>query len=50
MLRARIRDVVFEAEPPWVEIPPAWGAVKPNFWARVLVVVFSRRVRAGETA
>ena len=49
MLRAIIMEVVFEALPPWVEIPPAWGPEKPNLRARAREVVFSIMVKAGET-
>lgn len=42
-------EVVLEALPPWVEIPPAWAAEKPNLLARAREVVFSITVRAGET-
>lgn len=49
VLRAMMMDVVLEALPPWVDIPPAWGPVKPKSEARALVVAFSITVRAGDT-
>jgi hypothetical protein len=39
----------FEAEPPGWDIPPEWGAVKPNKEARLVVTCFSTRVSTGET-
>lgn len=42
-------DVVFEELPPCVTIPPARGPLNPNRFAKVLAVVFSITVRAGET-
>jgi hypothetical protein len=44
-----IMDVVFEALPPCVDIPPAWEPVKPKRLAKVWVIFFSITVRAGET-
>jgi hypothetical protein len=44
-----ITDVVFDALPPWVEIPPARGPLKPKRFAKVFAVHFSITVRAGET-
>jgi hypothetical protein len=41
---------VFAALPPCVEIPPAWGPVKPKRPAKAFAVVFSMTVRAGETS
>jgi hypothetical protein len=49
MLRAIIIDVVLEALPPWVDIPPACGPLKPKRLAKVLAVIFSMTERAGET-
>ena len=49
VLRAITMEVVLEAEPPGTEIPPAWGPLRPNRLARAREVVFSIRVRAGET-
>ena len=49
VLRATTMEVVLAAEPPWTEIPPAWGPVRPKRLARARVVVFSMMVRAGET-
>lgn len=49
-VRAIDKAVRLEAEPPWVEIPPAWGPSKPNREARVRVVDFSIMESAGETA
>ena len=49
VLRAIMMEVVFEALPPCVEIPPACGLVKPKSFASALVVVFSITESAGET-
>ena len=49
VLRAMTIEVVFDAEPPWTDIPPAWGPESPNKCARAFDVVFSMTVRAGET-
>ena len=42
-------EVVFEALPPCVEIPPECGPVNPKRFASALVVVFSITDSAGET-
>lgn len=49
VLRAMIIDVVFEALPPWVDIPPAWGPLNPKMLAKAHAVVFSITERAGDT-
>lgn len=49
MLRAITIEVVLDDEPPWTEIPPAWGSLKPKRFARAREVLFSMIVRAGET-
>lgn len=48
VLRAMTTEVVFDAEPPWTDIPPAWGPVSPKSKARARVVAFSMIVRAGD--
>lgn len=49
MLRAMTIEVVFEALPPWTDIPPALGPFRPNNAARARVVCFSISVRGGDT-
>lgn len=48
-MRATMMDVWLEALPPGCEMPPACGPVKPKRAAKARAVVFSIRVRTGET-
>ena len=41
-------EVVFAADPPWIDMPPECGPQSPNKLARALVVVFSTIVKVGE--
>ncbi len=43
-------EVVLEIDPPWTEIPPAWGPLRPKMLARARVVCFSIMVSAGDAS
>jgi hypothetical protein len=49
VLRAMTIEEALPALPPDCEIPPAWGPLNPNRFARRFAVYFSMRVRTGDT-